>query len=503
MKTRKFPRYIYNHTSLVGLVIAIIAGASIVLSLAFQASIGETNPYMGILVYTVLPPFLFLGLTIIPIGIFRRWRRIKKHGDDVAPSWPYIDLAKNTHRNVVAAFLFSSVLFSIIAIFGGYRAFHYTESVEFCGTTCHTVMKPEYVAYQSSAHARVPCAACHVGEGADFYAKSKLAGAYQVYAVATNLFPRPIPTPIKNLRPAQETCEHCHWPEKFFSGQQHRYVHYMYDDENTEWPINIMIKTGGGDPKTGQTAGIHWHMNIQVKVEYIARDERRQDIPWIRIRDKKTGRVTTYQDTENPLTEEEIAHGEKRRMDCMDCHNRPSHKFRSPDYMVDRAILTDAIRSDLPGIKRIAVEAMNTIYETEEEATSGIAARILNAYRDEFPEALGQRRADIDQAVLSTQKVFNQSIFPEMKVRWEDYPDNIGHLIFPGCMRCHDGNKKSDDGWVITRDCKTCHSILSQGTGDRAEMAITEDGLDFVHPEDIDEEWRDTGCYECHSGIQP
>jgi hypothetical protein len=482
---------------------AIVSGTTLLLSLVFQAKLGHTNPYMGMFIYMVLPPFVFLGLVLVPIGMFRRWRHIKKYGDTEVPKWPYIDLNKGTHRNITVLFFFGSLAFATIMVFGGYQAFHYSESITFCGTTCHTVMKPEHEAYQNSAHARVRCTACHVGEGADWYAKSKLAGAYQVYAVTTNVFPRPIPTPIENLRPAQETCEQCHWPEKFYGGQQRQFNHYMYDEENTHWPINVLIKTGGGDPKTGQTAGIHWHMNIGVKTEYIARDERRQDIPWIKVTDSRTGRETVYQDNDNPLTEEEIATLEKRKMDCMDCHNRPSHKFHSPDYMIDAAVLTGMIDKDLPEIKRFAVEAMAGEYATEDEAIRGIASRILKSYRDEYPEVFEERRVAIDKAIISTQEQFTKSIFPEMKVRWEHYLDNIGHFIYPGCMRCHAGNKISEEGFEITRDCTACHAILSQGSGERAQMATTADGLEFVHPEDIDEEWRETGCFECHTGIQP
>jgi hypothetical protein len=240
-----------------------------------------------------------------------------------------------------------------------------------------------------------------------------------------------------------------------------------------------------------------------VRVEYIPLDERRQDIPWMRVMDSQTGRVTVYQDEENPLTDEEIAAATPRVMDCMDCHNRPSHQYRSPEQTINQAMLTGRIDPSLPAIKRVAVEAMETTYDTEEAAMRGIASAIPDYYRSEHPEILPTRRAAIEQAVLATQQEFSRSIFPEMKVRWDGYPDNIGHFIYPGCMRCHDGYKVSEEGWVITRDCNACHIILSQGSGERAETSTSEEGLEFVHPEDIDEEWRETGCYECHTGAQP
>jgi nitrate/TMAO reductase-like tetraheme cytochrome c subunit len=451
----------------------------------------------------ILPPFLLLGLVLIVAGMIRQWRRIDTSGDVDVPDWPLIDLNKPKHRNASVVFLAGGLIYGVLSAVGAYHGYHHSESVAFCGQTCHTVMKPEYVAYQNSSHARVPCTACHVGEGAGWYAKSKLSGAYQVYATAFNKYPRPIPTPIKNLRPAQETCETCHWPEKFFGAQQRQFNHYMYDDQNTPWPINMLIKTGGGDPKTGQTAGIHWHMNIGVHIEYIPRDDRRQDIPWIRITDGQTGRVTVYQDEENPLSEQEILAATPRVMDCMDCHNRPSHQFRSPEQTINQAILTGRIDRSLPAIKRVAVENMETIYETEKAATENIARGIQDYYRSEHPDIFAEKHVVIEQAVLATQQEFSRSIFPEMKVRWDGYPDNIGHFIYPGCMRCHDGHKVSEEDWAITRDCRICHVILSQGSGERAENATNEEGLDFIHPEDIGEEWRETGCYECHTGTQP
>ena len=504
MRKTRFPRYYYNRISIIGTFLAIAATATLLLSLVAQVIVGHTNPYMGIFVYMVLPPIIVFGLLMVPIGMLRRWRRFKKHGDVEVTAWPYLDLNKKPHRNAFFMFSAGTLLFVTLVTVGGYHAFHFSESVQFCGTTCHSVMKPEHVAYQNSPHARVSCTACHVGSGANWYARSKLSGMYQVYAVVAKVYPQPIPTPIKNLRPAQETCEQCHWPEKFYGGQQKQFNHFMYDEENTSWPINLLIKTGGGDPQTGQTAGIHWHMNIGTHVEYIARDERRQDIPWIQVTDRDTGRVTTYHDSKKPLTEEELKKGIRRKMDCMDCHNRPSHIYRSPDYMIDLAILTGMIDATLPEIKRIAVEAMDREYETEEEALREIANFIEKTYRLDFPEVFAEKREAIEKAIIATEHQFSQSIFPEMKVRWDNYPDNIGHFIFPGCMRCHDDNKVSEEGWTISTECTTCHIIFRQGSGEYEQVALSPEGLKFVHPEDPeDEDFDEVACYDCHTGTQP
>jgi hypothetical protein len=503
MPGSRWSRYGGNRVTTFGIILALVAAAAIVFLLVLQLIEGEENPYVGILLFLVIPPFFFLGAALIPIGMLRTWRRVKR-GETVEPvRWPVIDLSRKDHRGNVALGGATVVVLGALAIIGSYHGFHHTESVSFCGETCHEVMKPEHTAYANSPHARVPCAACHVGEGADWYVKSKLSGVRQVFAVMGNTFSRPIETPIQNLRPAQETCEQCHWPEKFFGAQQRQRNHYMYDEENSHWPIELLILIGGGAPESGQNSGIHWHMNINTHVEYIARDHRRHDIPWVRVTNRQTGAVTLYESEEAPLTEEEIATAEIRTMDCMDCHNRPSHVFRSPDRAVDEVMETSLIPADLPYIKSVAVEAMADDYATEQEAYHGIATTVEDFYQVEYPEIHEERIGDIHQAIATIQREFGKNLFPEMGVSWKAYPDNIGHFYFPGCMRCHSGDLVSDTGLRITRDCTSCHIILSQGTGDRAEYSISPDGLEFVHPEDIDEEWRETGCYECHEGTAP
>jgi len=484
-----------------GAIIALTTAIMMMFFLFARSAAHDANPYLGILVYMILPPILFVGLLLIPIGMLRMKRRVERMGEEI-PKWPILDLGRPTHRNAFFVFVFGTILFVLIGVVGGYQAFHFTESVEFCGTTCHVVMKPEYTAYQNSPHARVHCVQCHVGPGASWYAKSKLSGAYQVYATARNIFPRPIPTPIDNLRPAQEVCEQCHWPEKFFPSQMRRFENFMYDEENTEWPITLMIRTGGGQPELGTASGIHWHMNISSKVEYIARDETRQDIPWVRVTHRQTGEVTVYQDEEDPLTDEEIAAATPRVMDCVDCHNRPSHNYHAPDYLIDRALGGGHIDPSLPEIKRIAVEAMDGDYKTEAQALEEIREKIVAFYEKEYPQVLASERAEIIRAADAVCGAYSTNMFPEMGVKWDVYPDNIGHMIFPGCMRCHNGTHKSEDGKVVSRDCNSCHTILMQGSAEHAEVATTEAGLVFNHP-DGDDDWRDTNCFECHTGVEP
>jgi len=497
------PRLAYNFLSAVGAAIALIDAVTIFVLLVVGLLAETTNPYLGIVLYMVLPVILVFGLVLIPLGMYRQVRRERRLGKIEAQAWPRLDLNQPSHRNATLVFLVGTLGFLVISAVGTYQAYHYTESNGFCGQTCHTVMHPEFIAYQNSSHARVKCVECHIGTGAGWYAKSKLSGAYQVYATLAARYPRPIPTPIENLRPAQETCEQCHWPKRFFGAQQRQFNHFMYDENNTHWPINMLIKTGGGDPQTGQTSGIHWHMNIGVRVEYVARDERRQEIPWVRVTDRMTGRVTVYEDTERPLSAEERRRMAPRVMDCMDCHNRPSHVYYSPDHQVDVALLTGRIDRTIPSVKSVAVTAMERDFQSSAAAVRGIANSMTEFYREKFPALYASRRATIDAAIVAVQEAYTRSIFPGMKVKWSEYPDDIGHFIYPGCMRCHDARHRSASGLSLTRNCNACHVILAQGTGRAAQVSSTPEGLEFTHPADIGGAWRESGCFDCHRGVAP
>jgi cytochrome c1 len=322
--------------------------------------------------------------------------------------------------------------------------------------------------------------------------KSKLSGAYQVYATLANIYPRPIPTPIENLRPAQETCEQCHWPRKFFGNVEMANQHFFSNEENTPWTIRLLIKIGGGDPEFGRAEGIHWHMNINNKVEYIPADHTRQVIPWIRVTDPE-GNVTVYESQSDPLPPEEIEAAEVRQMDCIDCHNRPSHIYDAPARAVNLAMSTGRISTDLPYVKRTATAILTAEYETTESALSAISDSLNTQYAD------WEAREQVDEAINAVQAIYQDNFFPEMKVDWQAYPDNLGHTIYPGCYRCHDGQHVSAGGEVVTKDCNSCHIIIAQGNGEAAET-ISPNGLEFQHPIDISEMWKMVNCAECHTG---
>ncbi len=495
---RRFPSSAYNPISMFGAVIAIVNFVIILGMLSYELVIGGLAPYSGIIAFIILPSALVMGLVFIPVGMHFERRRLAKVENGEKPRSFYIDLGKPSHRLASMIFISGTIIFLIATAVGSYRAYEFTESVTFCGETCHVVMEPEAVAHKNSAHARVTCAECHVGHGAGWYVQSKLSGAYQVYAAALNLYPRPIPTPIENLRPARETCEQCHWPDKFHGSQEKVFNHYMVDEENTEWSIRMLIKTGGGSKEAGVAQGIHWHMNIANEINYIATDESREEIAWVKIKDHE-GNVREYFNELNPIEPEDIKNHEPRRMDCIDCHNRPAHIYQTPSKAVNKAIASGDIEQSLPSAKRIAVEALIDEYTTKDSALVTIKEQIVNAYKEEYPDALESRKDAIDKMIVSVQDIYSRNFFPEMKVRWDQYPDHIGHFTSQGCYRCHNGNLVSDSGLAISTDCNNCHIILSQGQ-DSETKSIGINGVEFKHPVDIDGAWQEMACSECHTG---
>ena len=389
------------------------------------------SPYLGVLTYMVLPAFLILGLLLIPVGMWRERRRRRTAAPGEIPRLPRIDLNIAAERSAFVFFVAFSVFFILLSAAGSYRAYQFTESVRFCGQLCHTVMEPEYTAYLQSPHARVACVDCHVGSGASWYVRSKLSGSYQLYAVIFHKYPQPIPTPVENLRPAQQTCEQCHWPRKFYGAQLKVFYHYSEDEKSSPRQIRMLINTGGAEPRTGVPSGIHWHMNIANKITYYASDAQRQVIPWVQAEDLQ-GRVTVYKAKSSSLTAAQIDNAPKRRMDCIDCHDRPSHKFAAPDESVDDSLLAGRIDASLPFIKQQAVAVLTKTYNTNGEALEGIRGDIQKFYSAKYPDVYASRRQAVQTAIADLQHIYQSTIFPYMKVDWRTHPNNIGHLYSPG-----------------------------------------------------------------------
>ncbi len=473
-----------NWISLSGAVLAAASFFAFVFLFAIETFTGDRNQYLGILTFVVAPLFLITGLLAILGGWLIHRRRLARTDPDTPRALLTIDLSRPRDRRNFVVFLTGAFGFLLLTAFGSYETFHYTESVQFCGTLCHTVMEPEHIAYQKGEHARVACVQCHVGGGAGYYLKSKINGARQLYSLAFNKYNRPIPTPIHNLRPAQDTCEQCHWPERFTGSLERRYDHLLSDKPNTPHTFRLLLKVGGGG--AGPVGGIHWHMAKTNKVEYYATDEKRQNIVWVRTSVAGgSGHVYRKGEFAGEPPAEAI-----RTMDCVDCHTRPAHNFRAPNDLIEQAVRHGRIApADFPLLKRHAAAALSAEYTDVPEALAKIASALQSLY----PASPSR-----DSMIAEVQQLFRENFFPLMKTDWKAYPNNIGHKNWPGCFRCHNDELLAGAASprITQNDCNSCHTILAQGRGAQLSQLAPE-GVEFVHPEG---ETSGLLCSDCHNG---
>ena len=447
-----------NPISLTGAAITTASGL-IVVSLIAMGMVGQHhNPYEGILAFVILPSIFLAGLTLIPIGIFRERRaerKAKERGEQRKPAFPIIDLNIGKTRKAVLIFLVLTMANVVILATATYKGVEVMDSTAFCGTACHTVMMPEYTAYKRSPHSRVKCVACHIGPGANWFVKAKITGAWQLVSVALDLYPRPIPTPIHDLRPARDTCEQCHWPTKFVGDKLRVETRYQEDEENTETKTVLLLRVGGIQGR--QSHGIHWHVDPANQIRYKS-DPTRETIYDVELT-RPDGSVTLYR---NAGPEEEGAeHDVWRNMDCVDCHNRPTHVYRAPGEELDAAIHSGDISSELPFVRREGRKLLRQDYASHDEARASIQTALPAFYRDNYPDTATAMTAQIDSASTAIGDIYANNVFPVMNVGWDTYPNHIGHEQSPGCFRCHNDEHESEDGQVISQDCDTCHSLLA------------------------------------------
>lgn len=498
----EFPRESYNLISLLGVGIALFGFAAIVILYGMSLLNHETNPYLGIVMLVGLPGVLVFGLLLIPVGMWRERRRIA--AGNVRPV--VIDLGLAGHRNAVILFLAGTSIFLLMTTVGMYQTYEFTESNTFCGEVCHQTMTPEYTAWVDSPHARVHCVDCHVGPGFDWFVKAKLNGARQLWGMVIQEWPTPIPTPIHNLRPARETCEHCHWPGKSYASKEVVNDYFVGDEDNTRWRIRLLLHVGETSEANDHHAwGIHWHVDEGSVVDYVAADHERMDIIQVTWTDEDESRVYTLDGAPLPdaVLASADAEGRARRMDCIDCHNRPSHQYGAPNEIVNEAMASGRLDPDVPFLKREATRVLSTEYFTRAGGHDSLATALRARY-DSLGVALP------DDAIEGVKDLFDRHMFPSMRVRWDRYPSHASHFRSAGCFRCHGSNLRTAEGETIRADCSLCHKILAQGpvhegglrgaghwTG-TAEADLS--GHDFVHPIDIGGAEDLMGCWECHGG---
>jgi hypothetical protein len=441
-----------NGISLAGTALA-LASMILIICLFFIQQLGfEGGPYLGILTFLILPALCIMGLIIIPIGNILQRRRTGR-GDNGKPALPVFDLNVPKTRRWLLIFVGITMVNVVVLVGATYKGVEVMESTEFCGLACHSVMEPEHTAHARSPHSRVACAGCHIGPGADWFVKSKLDGAWQLVSVALDLYPRPIPTPLHDLRPARDTCEQCHWPTKFVGDKLRVITHYEEDEANTELTTALLLKVGGTG--LGESTGIHWHVDRDVAIRYRS-DETREEIYEVEFTDSD-GTVTNYSDRKAP---EEG--GTWRTMDCVDCHNRPSHIYQPPESEIDQAIKAGLIDRSLPFVRREGLRVINAEYDSHEHAREVISDELQSFYAENYPDLAEAESGLIDPAAEALGDIYSVNVFPQMKVWWNTYPNHIGHEQSPGCARCHNRKLRTADRKQITNDCDSCHTVLAE-----------------------------------------
>jgi len=444
----------HNVTSLLGTALAVASLVLMACLFAMEQFGFEGGPYIGILTYLILPMFFVLGLLLIPIGALLYRRKLRRlHGDKAMEAMPVFDLNKPATQRWALVFLGATMLNIVILASATFKGVHHMESIEFCGLACHTVMEPEHTAHQRSPHSRVACSECHIGPGADWFVKSKLDGAWQLVAVAFDLYPTPIPTPLHELRPARDTCEQCHWPTKHIGDKLRVIKHYKEDEANTELTTALVMRVGGVEG-TGGT-GIHWHVDPEVSIRYRS-DESREEIYEVEMT-KADGTVVNYADRKAP--EEE---GMWRTMDCVDCHNRPSHIYRSAHVEVDRVINEGLVDRSLPYVKREGVRIIDQQFPSHEAAREGIIEQLQAYYAENYPDVADEKAGAILAAGEALAGAYAVNVFPQMEVWWDTYPNHIGHEQSDGCTRCHSRKMRTADRENIRNDCDLCHLVLAE-----------------------------------------
>jgi nitrate/TMAO reductase-like tetraheme cytochrome c subunit len=462
-----------NTISLIGVVLTTSSAITLIGFWIYDFVLpGPPHPYIGILLFLLLPGIFILGLLLIPVGILLR-RRMLRDAGELPHAFPEIDLKIPMVRRSFLFIAGATLLNVLIFSFASYKGVSYMDSKEFCGLSCHTVMAPEYSAYENSAHSRVECVECHIGPGAGWFVRSKLSGLRQVLAVTFHTYPRPVPSPVKYLRPARDTCEQCHWPQRFSGDKFILKTNYKDDEKNTPMTTALVMKIGGR--ASSGSVGIHGrHLDDGSRIHYISTDERRQVIPVVYYTDDK-GKTVEYVSTDIKVSKQELEKGEKRAMDCIDCHNRPTHAFELPANAVDLRMSRGLISPELPNIHKKAVELLKADYPDRDSAQKQIVEGIESYYRTSYPDVYSSKRALIEQSAENVAKIYLRNIFPDMKMTWGVHPNNLGHNDFPGCFRCHDGSHSSADGQTISNDCTACHNLLA--VQEENPKVLTELGL--------------------------
>lgn len=427
--------------SMLGTALVTFAGVSWLFVLPANIQGHVNNPYIGLLIFMIIPAIFFAGLILIPIGIALARRRVVDSLNQEADR-------RTAIRRAGIFFAVMTVINVIIGSQVSYRAVAHMETTQFCGQSCH-VMTPEFTAHDFAPHKSVECSACHIVPGAVGWVHAKMGGMVQMVGVVLNNYPRPIESAMENnkLVSSAETCEGCHARDRVIGNRLRVMRGYKTDETNSEVDTVLMMNVGGG-----RTGGIHGaHMGPGVQIRYTAADKKRQTIPWVEYRNTETNVTRAYaaKDAKTdglPIFE----------MQCVDCHNRAAHSFETAERALDQAIARGSIAASLPFVKKTGLALLQAQTTPEE-----IASKLRAFYSSSYPEVSASKKREIDAAGQTLGSIYSRNVFPDLKVTWGTYVNNMGHTDSAGCFRCHDDAHATSDKKTITQDCSACHNALA------------------------------------------
>jgi hypothetical protein len=448
-----------TRTGTLGVVLTTSSFLALLLLLGLQGAGALGNSYAGLVTFLLLPGLFILGLVLIPFGWWQLRRRTglstgqlldERFGQDLSRRGP---LASG-----IGLMLGGLTVVNLLFLgFGGGAILHHMDSAEFCGTTCHTVMNPEWVTYRSSPHAHVACVECHVGEGTEALVDAKLNGLRQMWLVTTGGYNRPIPTPVHTLRPARETCEKCHWPDKFYGDRIKTFARFELDREATPRFSTLALKVGAG----GQEGKIHWHVGAENEVRYQPLTADRMQVAWVEVkRGDRFHRFENRRAVHQP--EATAAHEGVRVMDCIDCHNRATHVYQRPEDVADELLAEGTLDPGVPWAKAAALAALTTTIAKDGDREAAMAAALRGFYRKREPDILSRFPDQLDVMARELAREHARNVHPDMAIDWGTYPSHLGHEHGrAGCFRCHNSDMVDAEGVAVGSDCTLCHSLLA------------------------------------------
>ncbi|MGO8968136.1 MAG: NapC/NirT family cytochrome c [Myxococcaceae bacterium] len=450
--------------SAIGVALTTIAAISFLVILALELSGQEMGNYIGIFSYLILPAVFVAGLVLIPIGL--RLLRKKEQAGQLT-GFPVLNFNEPGLRTTALVIVLLTVVNLMIVSVATFKGLEVMHGDAFCGNTCHNVMQPEAVAHLTSAksdtaaaHADVHCVDCHIGEGPAHFVKAKLRGVGQMFEFLGGDYSRPVPQPTPV---ASAICTRCHAAERFTEDRLHILRKYGDKEKAIEKATIYLMRVGGF--RDGKWHGVHQHNGMTVR--YLA-DAKRATITEIEttLPDGSTDKFVE-KDVKSPPGAQWF------EMGCTDCHNRPAHRFSTPEAIVNSALSRGVISKDLPFIGREAVTALKADYRSQDEAKKGIAAALMASYTKVVPNLDVDARAKVEAAgkVLATEWARNN--FPDMKVTWGTY---VNYLEHDGCYRCHDEKHANAKGAVVTQKCSgACHDTV-------ATDEVKPEALDVLYP---------------------